>query len=83
MCRCCADQIFVGPLSEFLHHVLGVIRLVDLHQNCSISNLVFAHKSSWSSLLEILSCGSFSETRSCCFSEIRILNFAPFDLVPK
>jgi hypothetical protein len=27
-----------------LHHVLGVIRIGDLSQSCSISNLVFARK---------------------------------------
>jgi hypothetical protein len=29
-----------------LHHVLGVIRIGDLNQICSISNLVFARKNS-------------------------------------
>jgi hypothetical protein len=33
--------------SNFLHHVLGVIRLVDINQSCSISNLVFARTTSW------------------------------------
>jgi hypothetical protein len=31
-----------------LHHVLGVTRIGVLNQICSISNLVFARKNSWS-----------------------------------
>jgi hypothetical protein len=31
-----------------LHHVLGVIRMSELNQSCSISNLVCARKNSWS-----------------------------------
>jgi hypothetical protein len=76
------SEFVVGMLFKFLHHVLGIIRLVDLNQSCSIPNLVSVRKISWSSLLEILSCTRFRETSLAVFKD---QNLEPciVDLVPK